>query len=130
MALASGGRAELRIDRGDAELALSELDRATRLAEVAGDVIGRAELAASGHSPRCVRAANDIALEQAEAARRTADEHGIALLRAECAALAALAGRALGRKELADERRTEAVELFRTLGAATLLQRFEDEWSE
>jgi hypothetical protein len=26
--------------------------------------------------------------------------------------------------------RTEAVEPFRTLGAATLLQRFEDEWSE
>lgn len=130
MALASGGRAELRIDRGDAALALSELDRAARLAEVAGDVIGRAELSRIRALAALRQGRNDIALEQAEAARRTADEHGIALLRAECAALAALAGRALGQKELADERRTEAVELFRTLGAATLLQRFEDEWSE
>ena len=112
MALASGGRAELRIDRSDAELALSELDRATRLAEVAGDVIGRAELSRIRALAALRQGRNDIALEQAEAARRTADEHGIALLRAECAALAALAGRALGRQELADERRTEAVELF------------------
>jgi tetratricopeptide (TPR) repeat protein len=57
MALTSGGRAELRIDRGDAELALSELDRAVRLADVAGDVIGRAELGASAGGPSCVRAA-------------------------------------------------------------------------
>jgi len=30
---------------------------------------------------------------------------------------------------LVEERRAEAVELFRTLGAVTLLQRFEEEWS-
>jgi len=93
-------------------------------------VIGRAELGRIRSLAALRQGRNNIALEQAEAARQTADEHGIALLRAECAALAALAGRALGQKELADERRTEAVELFRTLGAATLLQRFEDEWSE
>ncbi|HEY9505100.1 MAG TPA: hypothetical protein VIQ27_03930, partial [Gemmatimonadales bacterium] len=69
------------------------------------------------------------ALEQVEAVRRTAGEHGVALLRAESAALAALASRALGRTELAEERRAEAVELFRTLGARTLLERFEEEWS-
>ena len=73
---------------------------------------------------------HESALEQVEAARGTAVEHGVALLRAECAALAALASRALGRTELAEERRAEAVELFRTLGAATLLQRFETEWSD
>lgn len=38
--------------------------------------------------------------------------------------LAALAYRALGRKELAEERRAEAVEWFGTLGAVTLLQKF------
>lgn len=129
MALTSGGRAELRIERGDPELGLSELDRAARLAEVADDVIGIAEL-------RRVRALGALrlgrhaeALEEAEAGRRTADEHGVALLQAECAALAALAGRAMGQTDLAEARHAEALALFRSLGAIKLLERFEKEWS-
>ena len=105
MALTSGGRAELRIDRGDAELALSELDRAARMAEVAGDVIGVAELRRIRALAALRQGRYGYAVEEAEAGRRTAVEHDVALLRAECAALAALAYRALGRKEAAEERR-------------------------
>jgi tetratricopeptide (TPR) repeat protein len=130
MALTSGGRAELRIDRGDAELALSELDRAARLAEVAGDVIGQAELRRIRALAALRQGRHGSAVEEAEAGRQTAIEHDVALLRAECAALAALAYRALGQGKVAEERRAEAAELFRKLGAVTLLQRFEDEWGE
>jgi tetratricopeptide (TPR) repeat protein len=129
MALASGGRAELRIEQGDVELALSELDRAGRMAELAGDVVGMAEL-------RRIRAVAALrggryqeALEQAEGARRTAEEHHVALLKAECAALAALAHRALGQAESAELLRAEAEDGFRNLGAVKLLERFESDWS-
>jgi tetratricopeptide (TPR) repeat protein len=129
MALTSGGRAELRIDQGDSALALTELDRASRMAELAGDLIGVAEL-------RRIRAVAawrgdrfEDALEEAEAGRRIAEEHDVALLRAECSALAALANRALGRTAQAETRRAEAVEVFGALGAVTLLERFEAEWS-
>jgi tetratricopeptide (TPR) repeat protein len=128
MALTSGGRAELRIARGDPELALSELDRAGRLAELAGDVIGQAEVRRIRALAALRQHRYEAAVEDAEAAWRTADEHDVALLRAECAALAALAARALGRTELAERRRAEAVAAFRVLGAATLLERFDSEW--
>jgi tetratricopeptide (TPR) repeat protein len=128
MALTSGGRAELRIDRGDAELALSELDRAARLAEVAGDVIGQAELRRIRALAALRQGRHGDALEEAEAGRRAAEEHGVALLRAECAALAALACRALGRDQPAEERRAEALEVFQGLGASMLMERFEEEW--
>jgi tetratricopeptide (TPR) repeat protein len=129
MALTSGGRAELRIDRGDAELALPELERAARLAEVAGDVIGAAEVRRIRALAAWRQDRHDEAVEEAEAARRTAAEHDVALLRAECAALAALAYRSLGRLELAEERRAEALDAFRALGAAKLLERFDRDWS-
>jgi hypothetical protein len=129
MALTSGGRAELRIDQGDSELALPELDRASRMAELAGDVIGLAEL----HRIRAVAAWRggryDETVEEAEAGRRTAEEHGVVLLKGECAALAALAYRALARAETAEARRAEAVAVFRGLGAVKLLERFEEDWS-
>ena len=128
MALTAGGRAELRIDQGDAELARPELERAARLAEVAGDVIGQAELRRIRALAALRQGHHEEAVEEAEAGRHTAAEHDVALLRAECAALAALAQRALGRGETAEERRAEAVGIFRSLGAARLLQRFEREW--
>ena len=130
MALTTGGRAELRIDRGDAELALPELDRAARLAEVAGDLLGQAELRRIRALAALRQGRNDAAIEQAEAGRATAEEHDVALLRAECAALAALGYRALGRAELAETRRAEALAAFRAIGATTLLERFENEWAE
>ncbi len=129
MALTSGGRAELRIDRGDAELAGPELDRASRMAELAGDMIGVAELRRIRAVAAWKARRYEEALDQAEAGRQTAVEHDVALLKAECAALIALAARALGRTGLAGERREEALRLFRELGAVTLLQRFEEEWA-
>jgi tetratricopeptide (TPR) repeat protein len=129
MALTAGGRAELRIAQGDAAFAFSELDRAARLAEKAGDVIGLAEIRriralAAGHQEDW-----GLSRDEAEAALRIAEEHGVALLRAECAALAALAHRALGFADLAESRRREAVEGFLALGAARLLERLEADWA-
>ena len=129
MALASGGRAELRIARGDAELALPELDRAARLAEVAGDVIGGAEVQRIRALAALRQGRHVEAALEADAARATAAAHGVALLRAECAAIAALAYRALGRPDPAEERRTEALDLLGALGAVTLLERFREDWS-
>jgi hypothetical protein len=99
------------------------------MAELAGDMIGVAELrriraVAAWRSGRFMDA-----LEEAEAGRRIAEEHDVALLRAECSALAALAHRALGRTAQAEARRADAVEAFGALGAATLLERFEVEWA-
>lgn len=129
MALTVGGRAELRIEQGDAAFAFSELDRATRMADKAGDVIGLAEI-------RRIRALaarhqEDWALsrDEAEAALEIADAHGAALLRAECAALAALAHRALGSPELAERRRREAIDGFHKLGAVRLLELLEADWA-
>jgi tetratricopeptide (TPR) repeat protein len=129
MALTSGGRAELRIDQGDAELALPELDRASRIADLAGDVIGVAELRRIRAVAAWREGRYDQAAEEAEAGRRTAKEHGVALLRAECAALSALAHRALQQTETAETRRAEAIDLLRNLGAVKLLERFEEDWS-
>jgi hypothetical protein len=124
MALISGGRAELRIDQGDTELALPELDRASRLAELAGDMIGVAELRRISAVAALREGRHSAAMEGAEAARAIAQEHGVALLKAECAAISALAQRALGRTEAAESRRAEAVEGYRELGAVKLLKRF------
>jgi hypothetical protein len=52
------------------------------------------------------------------------------LLRAECAAIAALAYRRLGRTEEAEERRAEAAAGFSALGAVRLLAHFEADWSD
>jgi tetratricopeptide (TPR) repeat protein len=129
MALISGGRAELRIDQGDTELALPELDRASRLAELAHDVIGAAELRRIRAVAALKEGRHSAALEDAETARTIAQEHGVALLKAECAAISALAQRALGRTDAAESRRAEAVEGYQELGAVKLLERFLLEWS-
>jgi tetratricopeptide (TPR) repeat protein len=129
MALTSGGRAELRIDQGDTALALPDLDRAFRMAELAGDVIGVAELRRIRAVAAWREGRYEEAVEEAETGRHTAEEHGVALLVAECAALAALAYRAQGRTDIAEARRAEAVEVFRSLGAVKLLERFDADWS-
>jgi Tetratricopeptide repeat len=129
MALTAGGRAELRIEQGDAAFAFSELDRATRLADKARDVIGLAEIRriralAARHQEDWV-----LSRDEAEAALEIADAHGVALLRAECAALAALAHRALGSPELAERRRRQAIDGFLKLGAVRLLELLETDWA-
>jgi tetratricopeptide (TPR) repeat protein len=130
MALTSTGRAELRIEQGEISFALPELERAGRLADRAGDVVGAAEV----RRIRALAAMKDgdyrLAAEEAEGARAIAWAHEVALLRAECAAIAALAYRGLGRTEEAEERRAEAAAGFSALGAVRLLAHFEADWSD
>ena len=129
MALTSGGRAELRIEQGDPGFAYPELERAGRLAERAADVVGTAEIRRIRGLAALREGRFELALAEAEAARTVAVEHDVALLRAECAAVSALAARALGQVTLADARRAEALDGFRVLGAGRLAERLEDEWS-
>jgi hypothetical protein len=68
------------------------------------------------------------ALDHAEAARLVARAYDSALLASECAALAALALKRLGRGAEADERRAEAEAGFRALGAVRLLERLAEDW--
>lgn len=128
MALTSGGRAELRIEQGDPAFAYPELDRAGRLAERAADVVGTAEVRRIRALAALREGRHELARDEAEAARAVAEEHGVALLAAECAAVSALAHRVLGLAERAERRRAEAVAGFRALGAIRLLQRFEADW--
>jgi ATP/maltotriose-dependent transcriptional regulator MalT len=128
MALASGGRAELRIEQGDSAFAYPELERAHRLADRAADVIGVAEIRRIRALAALREGRYELARDEAEAARAVADEHGVALLKAECAAVSALAHRALGSGEAALSRRAEAVAGLRALGATRLLERFETDW--
>jgi tetratricopeptide (TPR) repeat protein len=128
LALVLTSRAELRIERDDPALAQRELERAGRFATEAADDIGGAEVdrvraLAALHQEDWLRA-----LEHADEARRVALKYDSALLAAECAGIAALALRALGRLEQATERRTEAEAGFRRLGAATLLERLQRQW--
>src|SRR5688572_2259508 len=72
MALTSGGRAELRIDQGDTALALPDLDRAFRMAELAGDVVGVAELRRIRAVAAWREGRYEEAVEEAETGRHTA----------------------------------------------------------
>jgi tetratricopeptide (TPR) repeat protein len=129
LALVLTGRAELCIERDDPALAQRELERAGRFATEAADEIGGAEV----YRVRALAALHQqdwlLALEQANEARRVALKYDSALLASECAGIAARALRALGRVEEATERRLEAENGFRQLGAAILLKRLEREWS-
>jgi tetratricopeptide (TPR) repeat protein len=129
MALASGGRAELHIEQGDPAFAYPELDRAGRLAEQAADILGTAEIRRIRALAALRDGRHELAREEAEAAREVAEEHDAALLKAECAAVSALAHRGLGLQDMATNRRAEATAGFRGLGAARLLERFEADWS-
>ncbi len=129
MALTSTGRAELRIELGDASLAYPELDRAAALAERAGDVIGGAEVRRIRALAALREGRYRLAADEAESARRIAEEHGVALLRSECAAIAAKAWQSLGDTVRAEARRVDAVAGFTGMGATRLLAMFEEEWA-
>jgi tetratricopeptide (TPR) repeat protein len=129
MALTSTGRAELRIESGDASVAYPELDRAAALAGRAGDVIGGAEVRRIRALAALREGRHRLAVDEAESARRIAEEHGVALLRSECAAIEAQAWRSLGDTLRAEARRADAVAGFTGLGATRLLAVFEEEWS-
>ena len=129
MALTSTGRAELRIELGDASLAYPELDRAAALAERAGDVIGGAEVRRIRALAALREGRYRLAADEAESARRIAEEHGVALLRSECAAIEAKAWQSLGDTVRAEARRADALAGFTGLGATRLLAMFEEEWA-
>jgi tetratricopeptide (TPR) repeat protein len=127
LALALAGRAELRIERDEPALAERELERAGRYAVAASDPIGGADV----HRVRALNALHQgawaLALTHADAARTVALEYDSALLAAECAGIAARALKAMGKREEAAARRSEAKEGFRRLGATTLLERLDRE---
>jgi len=128
MALTATGWAELRVDAGEISLAYPELERAATLAEEAGDVVGLAEVGRVRALAALREGRTEAAAAEAEAARAAAETHGVALLQAECAALAALAWRALGDPR-AEARRAEAAAGFTALGASRLLSAFEEQWN-
>lgn len=129
-ALAVTGRAELRVEQGEVAFARQELDRADRLTVAAGDAVGGAEIGRVRALATLREGDYAEAATQAEAARAIAEEHHSALLAAECVAASALAYRRSGRLELAEARRASALAGLRELGAARLVERFEEEWSD
>ena len=120
MALAVTGRAELHIDRGEMELANQELLRAERLAQEAGDEVGLAEVGRLAALRALKLSDYGRAVELALAARSVAQRFGILQLQAECAGVASVALRRLGRTAEAEASRTEALRLFERLGAEKL----------
>ncbi len=130
LALAATGRAELMVERAQLTQAARELDRAESWVAEAGDEIGAVEV----QRVRALAALRgrdyEEAFDKAEAGRSAALECGTALLAAECAAIASLALRQLGRAREAAARRAAAEDGFRSLGAVALLERLAREWED
>ena len=94
--------------------------RAERLAQEAGDEVGLAEVGRLG-ALRALRLSDYArAVDLALAARDVAQRFGILQLQAECAGVASVALRRLGRTAEAEASRTEALRLFERLGAEKL----------
>jgi tetratricopeptide (TPR) repeat protein len=129
LALATTGRAELMVERAQVPQAQRELDRAERWATEAGDEIGAIEVQRVRALASLRTRSYQDAVDVAERARAAALEGGTPLIAAECAAIAALALRALGRTNEAAARRAAAEEGYRALGAVALLGRLSQEWS-
>ena len=129
LALTLMGRAEVAFAREDLEEAGRDLEAAADLACQAGDQFGVAE----GHRLRALLALRygelESALAHATAARNQARELSAAVLAAECAALGALALRALQRGREAEVLYLEAVTALREQGALRALRRIEKEWA-
>lgn len=123
--LVLAGKAELHLTMGDTDLAAQVLERASALAEKAGDRVGIGEV----HRLRAIIAlARDdakAALSEAEAGRAIGSGVGSALLEGECAAAAARACRALGQDEAFLRYKQTAEERFTALGATRFLADFQ-----
>jgi len=130
LALVLTGRAEIRVDQGSLQLAEADLDRGLRLAEEAGDELTIAEAQRIKAMAAVRRGDFTAALAPAEAAHGAAVKAGAVLLSADAAAVLALALRGLERFDEAEQRRAEAVEGYRTLGAEHLIAKFERGWRE
>jgi tetratricopeptide (TPR) repeat protein len=128
IALAVSGRAETHLERGELELAAHELERATALANQAGDEIGLLEISRLNAMLALASGDASSAFELAEAARRKAEALQSVQLEGECTAVAALACRQLGRESDAAVRREHALTIFGRLGAKWQAQELERRW--
>ena len=129
LALAVMGRAEIELERGDRDLARQELERASALAQEAGDAVGSAEVQRLTAVLAIAQGDYPTGLRLAQEARAVAERFGGVLLRAECHAAAARALRGLGRTVEAEQHRAEAARLFESLGAVRWLEELRREWS-
>lgn len=128
MGIAVMGRAEIDLHRGELAMARQELGWAGRLARESGDELGLVEMKRLSALLDLESGRYEEAAAEAESARIAAVEMKAAVLQAECAAAAARAFKALGRSDLAEERRAEALKLFSTQGAQRRLDDFEAVW--
>ena len=126
LGIAVMGRAEIGIHRGELDLARQQLAWAGSLAEESRDELGiievellQAQLALAEHEW-------ELALTRSDHARTAAINGRAAVLQAQCAAVSARALQALGRVELAEERKAEAAALFRAQGAQRRLKELEE----
>jgi tetratricopeptide (TPR) repeat protein len=120
LALAVMGRAEVRLERGELEVAEQELGWAERLCTEVLDQVGLAEVGRLRALLALRRGQTQAAADLATAARELAARYGSLQLQGECAGVAAVALHLLGRTEAARASRTEALRLFDRLGADRL----------
>ncbi|MGH7516970.1 MAG: tetratricopeptide repeat protein [Gemmatimonadales bacterium] len=128
LALTVSGQAEIRLERGETDLAAQGIERAARLASEAGDEIGSAEARRLRAVLAYRRGDYAQAVTAATLALEAGERHRSALLRTECAATLALATRALGRTAEAGRWREEALKGYGRLGAEQWRARFERDW--
>jgi tetratricopeptide (TPR) repeat protein len=127
-ALTLTGQAELYLGRSELAPARQAAGVAQQLAREAGDDVGAAEAGRLRALVALAEGALELALQEAESARATAERHGSALLQGESAAAAARILRRLGQLAEAERRRSEARGLFQRLGAANWLREFDEVW--
>lgn len=123
------GRAELDLDRGDTALARQRIERAAALARSAGDEVGIVEADRLLALTDLQEGKPEPAATRALAAGRRAEELGAALASGECAAVAAIALRQLGRADEAAREYAFARDTFDRLGAARLRERLDRGWN-
>jgi len=127
-ALATLGQAEVTIEREDFQLARHQIVRGAALAAEADDQLNGIEAGRLRALLTFRQGDFAIAHHLAEVAGCVAGNLGSGLLRAECAALSALALRGLGRMTEAAARREEAVGAFQDFGAQAKIERLEKDW--
>ncbi len=128
LALILAGRAEVSLARGDTELGLGLVDRAGQLAATAGDPVGVGESHRVRGLLALARGDAESARHEASAGREIAEQHGSALLGAECRALEAVAMAELGMDY--HDVAAAAESSFRRLGAVALLRDFQTDIAE
>jgi hypothetical protein len=130
LGIAVMGRAEIDLHRGELEMARQQLVWAGSIAAESRDELGKLEVELLCAQVALAEENWELAASQAEAARRAAIDGRAAVLQAQCAAVAARAFKALGRSDLAEERKSEAIQLFRSQGATRRLRELDESWQK